>query len=114
MKDGLESLLKQLPSKLMRHTLIFSTVLALALGFCLSLLLTPTPEVRARADRSDSEQMIIDIYKRANAAVVNLNIKTVQQDFFFPVFQEGSGSGVIIDEERALVVTNFHEAFNRR
>jgi len=61
----------------------------------------PTP-------RTSSEQTIINVYKEANKAVVNLNIQTIAQDLFFPVFQEGSGSGVIIDAKKGLLVTNFH------
>ena len=60
------------------------------------------------APRTDEETKTIDIYERANKAVVNLNIKTIAQDYFYPVYQEGSGSGVIIDKEKALLVTNFH------
>jgi S1-C subfamily serine protease len=61
-----------------------------------------------KVPRLESEQIVISVYKRANKAVVNLNTQTIAQDFFFPVFQEGSGSGVIIDAKRALLVTNFH------
>ncbi len=56
----------------------------------------------------ESEKTTISVYKNANKAVVNLNTQTIAQDFFFPVFQEGSGSGVIIDAKKALLVTNFH------
>ncbi len=60
------------------------------------------------APRNDDEIQTIDIYERANKAVVNINIKTIAQDFFFPVYQEGSGSGVIVDKDAGLLVTNFH------
>lgn len=56
----------------------------------------------------DFERTVISVYKNANKAVVNLSTQTIAQDFLFPVFQEGSGSGVIIDSERAILVTNFH------
>jgi S1-C subfamily serine protease len=35
-------------------------------------------------------------------------VKTIAQDFFYPVYQEGSGSGVIVDKEKGLIATNFH------
>lgn len=60
------------------------------------------------APRSGEETQTIDIYERANKAVVNLNVKTIAQDFFYPVYQEGSGSGVIVDKEKGLIATNFH------
>ncbi|HMO16661.1 MAG TPA: trypsin-like peptidase domain-containing protein [Oligoflexia bacterium] len=58
--------------------------------------------------RTESEQIVINLYKKANKAVVNLSTQTIAQDFFYPVFQEGSGSGVIIDSKYGLLVTNFH------
>jgi S1-C subfamily serine protease len=61
-----------------------------------------------KVPRLESEKIIISLYKNANKAVVNLSTQTIAQDFFFPVFQEGSGSGVIIDSKRGLLVTNFH------
>jgi S1-C subfamily serine protease len=62
----------------------------------------------ATPPRSGEETQTIDIYERANKAVVNLNVKTIAQDFFYPVYQEGSGSGVIVDKEKGLIATNFH------
>ncbi|MCC6952739.1 MAG: trypsin-like peptidase domain-containing protein [Deltaproteobacteria bacterium] len=61
-----------------------------------------------QAPRTESEQQIIDAYRRTNATVVYVTTKTVGVDFWGPVAQEGSGSGVIIDAERALVITNAH------
>lgn len=78
------------------------------LFFGLAILLITTTAVAESPPRTDEETKTIDIYERANKAVVNLNIKTIAQDYFFPVYQEGSGSGVIIDKENALVATNFH------
>ena len=60
------------------------------------------------APRNSSEQATIDVYKEANKAVVNISVKTIAQDFLYPVYQEGSGSGVIIDKSKALIATNFH------
>lgn len=62
----------------------------------------------SQAPRTQNEQTIIDIYKEANKAVVNISVKTIAQDYFYPVYQDGSGSGVIVDAEKGLVVTNFH------
>ncbi len=67
-----------------------------------------TNNVLAEAPRSDLEQKIISVYKTASKAVVNLSIKTIQQDLFFPVTSEGSGSGAIIDAEKGIIATNFH------
>jgi S1-C subfamily serine protease len=60
------------------------------------------------APRTDSEQLIINAYKRANKAVVNISTQTTAFDFFGPVYQEGSGSGVIVDAAQGLIVTNSH------
>lgn len=62
----------------------------------------------SEAPRTPAEQTVIDIYKEANKAVVNLSIKSISKDFFYPVYQEGSGSGVIIDKDSGLIITNFH------
>ncbi len=60
------------------------------------------------APRTENEQLVIDAYRRANKTVVNINTQTTALDFFGPVNQEGSGSGVIIDAERGLIITNSH------
>jgi len=74
----------------------------------ISILLLSSLAIADIPPRAEDETQTIDIYEHANKAVVNLNIKTIAQDYFFPVYQEGSGSGVIIDKEKALVATNFH------
>jgi S1-C subfamily serine protease len=85
--------------------LCVSVVLALS---WLTLFNTESQAEYRKVPRSDSEQDVISVYKEANKAVVNLNTQTIAQDFFFPVFQEGSGSGVIIDSKHGLIATNFH------
>lgn len=62
----------------------------------------------APAPRTESEQQVIDAYKRTNQAVVNISTKAEVPDFFGYQEQEGSGSGVVIDASQALIVTNTH------
>ena len=61
-----------------------------------------------QAPRTENEQQTIDVYKRANEAVVYISTRAEVSDFFGVQEQEGSGSGVIIDSAKALVVTNSH------
>ncbi len=78
---------------------------------------TPSEEsdiARALAPRSDEESQIINTYKSVNRAVVNISTQTAAMDFFGPVYQDGSGSGVVVDEVQGLVVTNFHVITNAR
>jgi S1-C subfamily serine protease len=65
-----------------------------------------------QAPRTESEAQTIAIYKRVNEAVVNISTRAELMDFFGTNHQEGSGSGVIIDAKRALVITNFHVITN--
>ena len=64
------------------------------------------------ATRTDEEQRTIDVYKHTNEAVVFIATKTLEIDPYeaFPEVHatEGSGSGIIIDAERGIIVTNFH------
>lgn len=60
------------------------------------------------APRSPEETQIIEAYRRSNEAVVNISTQAEAPDFLGVRNQEGSGSGVIIDSERALIITNFH------
>jgi len=66
----------------------------------------------SQAPRSEEEQRIIDVYKTTNEAVVFITTITNTADPFDAFFgaqpQEGSGSGVIVDAERAIIVTNYH------
>lgn len=50
----------------------------------------------------------IEVYRKAAPAVVNISSVVVERDFFYrPIPQEGTGSGVIIDE-KGYIVTNNH------
>lgn len=60
------------------------------------------------APRSESEQQTIEIYHRVNEAVVNISTRAEMFDLFGTSHQEGSGSGVIIDGKKGLIITNFH------
>jgi S1-C subfamily serine protease len=64
------------------------------------------------ATRTVEEQKTIDLYKRANQAVVFITTKTYELDpfaFFDEVRpREGTGSGTIIDAARGIVITNLH------
>ena len=66
----------------------------------------------ARAPRTTAEQHIIDAYKRVSKAVVNVSTRSDVFDFFGPVNQEGSGSGVIIDKKQGFILTNYHVIAN--
>ena len=88
-------------------------LVSVAAVFCATALLSADeprtiPAALPQAPRTESEQQIIDAYRRTNAAVVYVTTKTVGVDFWGPVAQEGSGSGVVIDAKRALVITNAH------
>jgi S1-C subfamily serine protease len=65
-----------------------------------------------QAPRTESEQEIIDAYRSTNGAVVHISTQTAQRDFFGPVYQEGTGSGVIIDAAQGLIITNSHVIAN--
>jgi len=64
------------------------------------------------ATRTAEEQKTIDLYKRANQAVVFITTKSYELDpfaFFDEVRpREGTGSGTIIDAARGIVITNLH------
>ncbi len=64
------------------------------------------------ASRTAEEQKTIDLYKRANQAVVFIATRSYVVDpfaFFDEVKpQEGTGTGTIIDVDRGLVITNLH------
>lgn len=89
-------------------------ILALALYFAILLpvaraeTLGDYPQDQSPAPRTDLEQQTISIYKKVNEAVVNISNQTEVIDLFGPTHQEGSGSGVIVDAARGIVVTNYH------
>jgi S1-C subfamily serine protease len=64
------------------------------------------------ASRTPEEQKTIDLYKRANQAVVFITTRSYVVDpftFFDEVKpQEGTGTGTIIDVDKGLVITNLH------
>jgi S1-C subfamily serine protease len=54
------------------------------------------------------EQEIIDVYEDVGQGVVNITNRSYGYDFFFrPVPQEGSGSGIVYDQQ-GHIITNFH------
>ena len=64
------------------------------------------------ASRTSAEQKTIDVYKAVGPAVVFITTTTLAIDPF-DVFggaqaREGSGSGVIVDSRRGIIVTNLH------
>lgn len=67
-----------------------------------------------QAPRTKDEQLIIDAYRKTNKAVVNISAVSASLDIFGPVYQQGTGSGVIIDAEKGLIVTNFHVINNAK
>ncbi len=90
--------------------LVFACLGILALVFS-------TPEVAFTqastiATRTVEEQKTIDVYKRANQAVVFITTKTYEIDpfaFFDEVRpREGTGTGTIVDAGRGIVITNLH------
>lgn len=62
--------------------------------------------------RTDEENRTIEVYKRANAAVVFISTIVLAVDPFDLFFEaqprEGTGSGFIIDAEKGIVLTNLH------
>ena len=59
-------------------------------------------------DLTEDEQNNIEIYEHANKAVVYITTVTMQYTWFYQaVPQEGTGPGVIIDQQ-GHVLTNFH------
>ena len=73
----------------------------------------PTPVRRTKA-----EQSTIELYKRAKDAVVFINTVTLTvdpDDFFAHVKpQQGSGTGIIVDARRGIIITNLHVIKNAR
>lgn len=66
----------------------------------------------AVARRTADEQEVIDVYKSVNEAVVFISTITLTVDPFDLFMEvrpvEGSGSGVIVDSQRGIVLTNLH------
>jgi S1-C subfamily serine protease len=91
-------------------TLVVAFVLAL--GLMVSALQASFAETSTTATRTVEEQKTIDVYKRANQAVVFITTKTYEIDpfaFFDEVRpREGTGTGTIVDAGRGIVITNLH------
>lgn len=87
-------------------------LLLVAVRVQLSQAQAPTGDGAAVAVRTAEEQRTIDVYKRANQAVVFITTKSYEYDpftFFDEVRpREGTGTGTIIDAKRGLVITNLH------
>jgi S1-C subfamily serine protease len=64
------------------------------------------------ATRTEEEQRTISVYKRASEAVVfitTISLAADPNDFFMEVQpKEGTGSGLVIDGEKGIILTNLH------
>ena len=73
--------------------------------------LTPAPVLEAPAEAGNLvtlEQDIIQVYQSVGMGVVNITNRSYGYDFFMrPVPQEGSGSGIVYDEQ-GHIITNYH------
>ena len=95
--------------------IIFAVAIGLVFGFSTTELFSQDKTKHSeslsashRAPRNDNEQLVIDAYKKARDAVVNISAESLGSDMFGEGVEEGSGSGVIIDSERGLIITNNH------
>lgn len=65
-----------------------------------------------QAPRTEEENEIIQVYKSTNEAVVFITTITLTvdpTDFYFEIQpKEGTGSGIIVDAEKGIVLTNLH------
>lgn len=89
----------------------------LSLGLVLCLFFGWADSATAGADpdlarRSEEEERVIQTYKATSEAVVFIITETLTVDSFdlFPEVQhrEGSGSGIIIDADKGIIITNLH------
>ncbi|NIS68333.1 MAG: trypsin-like serine protease [Proteobacteria bacterium] len=84
----------------MVRTLFSGSLLIVSLSF-------PYLAGAARAELAE-EVNNIEIYRMASPGVVNISSVVIKYDFFYrPIPQEGTGSGVIIDE-KGYIFTNNH------
>lgn len=90
--------------------LLFAVIVGLCL-FARQESSAASSETRA-ASRTPDEQRTIEVYKRTNAAVVFILTKSLTIDPLdaFPEIHasEGSGSGIVVDSKRGIIITNFH------
>ena len=96
--------------KVILTTCKISCLLALAISWCESVLFAESSV--ELANRTPEEQRTIDLYKRANQAVVFITTQTYVADPF-DIFdavrpEKGTGTGTVIDAEKGLVLTNLH------
>lgn len=69
---------------------------------------TPVPYQPANS----LEEQVVEVYRRAGPAVVNITTRAIAYDMFLnPVPQEGSGSGFLYDNQ-GHIVTNYHVVEN--
>ncbi|RPI55266.1 MAG: peptidase S1, partial [Chloroflexi bacterium] len=69
---------------------------------------TPVSPQPALPGMASLEQEIITVYETVGRGVVNITNRSYAYDFFFrPVPQEGSGSGIVYDQE-GHIITNYH------
>lgn len=66
----------------------------------------------AQAPRSEEENEIIQVYKSTNEAVVFITTITLTvdpMDYYLEIQpKEGTGSGIIVDAEKGIILTNVH------
>ncbi len=98
---------------MIRAMLAIAALMWLALASAISVHAVPIGVVPAgAASRTSEEQKTIDLYKKANQAVVFITTRSYVVDpfaFFDEVKpQEGTGTGTIIDVDKGLVITNLH------
>jgi len=90
------------------------------LGLSLAYYMAEPSTARAGSDlaiapRSEDEQRIIDVYKGTNQAVVFITTISITFDMFSGIQpEEGTGSGVIIDSDKAIILTNYHVIENAK
>jgi S1-C subfamily serine protease len=89
----------------------FAVVLVFSAAWCLSAQAQELPP----APRTVEEQQIIDVYRRTNPAVVFISTISLTFDVFAGLQPlEGTGSGVVIDAVRGIILTNFHVIENAK
>lgn len=94
---------------LIRTNRLVIGVISLLVAFSAS---AQAPLSGSAATRTSSEKRTIEVYKRTNEAVVFITTVTLTVDPFdwFPELkpQKGSGSGLIVDSKRGIIITNLH------
>ena len=94
---------------------IFSVLLSFPIALLIIALLKSdsySPTSGEIISRTEDEQRTIDIYRQANESVVFISTVTLTMDpfDFLPEVhpREGSGSGVLVDGEQGIILTNLH------